>query len=86
MPLIGTKSYILSIVATDVETEGVFVHSFTNTEVTWLNSRWGCSAVEYTGHDYVLLGLFSSSAPQDTGKWCDWVETYTARFICEANI
>ena len=64
----------------------MFVHSSTNTEVTWLNSRWGCHSTSYTGEDYVLLGLFSSSYPQETGVWCDWLETYTANFICEALI
>ena len=74
------------ISATDVETEGVFVHSYSNTEVTWLTSRWGCHSTSYSGNDFILLGVFSSTYPEDTGKWCDWVDTYTAHFICEANI
>merc|ERR1711879_309058 len=28
--------------ATDTDAEGVFVHTATETEVTWLNTRWGC--------------------------------------------
>ena len=72
--------------ATDAETEGVFVHTTTETEMTWLHSRWGCHTTSYTGHDYLLLGIFSSSYPEDTGKWCDWVPTFSAHFICEALI
>ena len=87
IPFASTKNYLWwYIVATDSETEGVFVHTTTETEVTWLNNRWGCHSVSYTGHDYLLLGIFSSSYPEDTGKWCDWIPSYSAHFICEALI
>ena len=78
------------IVATDRDTESVYVHALDGSDLTWIPHLWRCNEgskgniYSYTD-DYVDLGLFGESS-YSTGAWCAIPETEKRYFICEGLI
>ena len=77
------------IVATDRDTESVYVHALDGSDLTWIPHLWRCSSatenIYSNSNDYVLLGLFGETS-LGTGAWCAEPETNKYYFICEGLI
>ena len=83
------------IVATDRDTESVYVHASDGSDLTWIPHLWRCEKEEeniyHETDDYLILGLYGEGdAPHNigygSGAWCAKPEYSYYHFICEGLI
>jgi len=77
--------------ANDQASNGVWVHASTNTELTWINPKWGCAWMNGNRADSGFLGgnvmiMNFSNDKRINGAWCDDSTTNAWNYICKAPI